>query len=129
MQHLQDEEGANTADGNNVSKLSADERSVHSTTSTHSRNRRNRNSIRQNQDRTQENYNLRPSWYQHFQYTETYISGTLVTDDIVNNQSGKFGYLKDDIILDTGSSFPAKFINPNLDTNIIVNKNPITMQT
>ena len=46
----------------------------------------------------------------------------------MNNQSGKFVYLKDIIILDTGSTIPATFINPNLVNNIKVRKNPITVQ-
>ena len=47
----------------------------------------------------------------------------------MNNQSGKFGYLKNVIILDTGSILSATFMNPGLVTNIRVNNKPITMQT
>ena len=101
MQHLQDEEDVDTADSNNVSKLSAGDRLMHSTVSTSSRNRRIGNSNRRNQYRSQGNEKPRPSWYQHFQQLETHISGTPVTDDIVNNHSGKFGSLKDVIILNT----------------------------
>ena len=86
MQHLQDEEGADTDDGDDVSKLSADNRSMHSTTSTSMRNLRSGNSNRRNQKRTQENDNLRPSWSQHFYHPETYISGTLVSDDLVKTK-------------------------------------------
>ena len=85
MQHLQDEEGAGTANGDDIIKLSDEDQSVHYTTSTSSRNSRIGNSNRRNQEQTQENYNLRPSWSQHFQQLETYIYGTLVTDDLVNN--------------------------------------------
>ena len=129
MQNLQEEEGVDTTDSNDVSKLSADNRSVHYNTSTSSRNQRSGNINRRNQERNQCNYKPRTAWSQHFQQMETYISVTLVTYNIVNNQSGKFGYLKDAIILDTGSTIPATFMNTDLVTNIKVSKKPITMQT
>ena len=67
IQNLQDREGAYTADGDNVRELSADDWSMHSTTSTSSRNLRSGNINRRNQEHTQKNDDPRPSWSQHFQ--------------------------------------------------------------
>ena len=109
--------------------MSADDRSVNSNTSTYIRNLRIVNSNRRNQERNQDNEKLRLSWSQQFQQPGTYISETPVNDDIVNKQSGKLGSLKYLIILDTGSTIPATFINTDLVTKIKVSKNPITIQT
>ena len=67
MQHLQDGEGTDTANSDNVSKLSDYDRSAHSNTSTSSHSHRSGNRNMCNQERNQENDNLRPSWSQKFQ--------------------------------------------------------------
>ena len=67
MQHLQDVEGADTTDGNDVIKISADNRLVHSNTSNSSLNHRSGNINRRNQERNQDNNNPIPSWSQILQ--------------------------------------------------------------
>ena len=49
---------------------------------------------------------------------------------MVNNQmKGKSSYLKNVILLDTGSTLKATFINPNLVTDIITSRNPVGINT
>jgi hypothetical protein len=50
--------------------------------------------------------------------------------ELVSKQTcGRYDYLKDVWMLDTGSTIPATVANPNLVTNIRVSKQPLTMAT
>jgi hypothetical protein len=50
--------------------------------------------------------------------------------ELVSKQtSGRYDYLKDELMLDTGSTITVTVVNPNLATNIRLNKQPMTMAT
>jgi hypothetical protein len=50
--------------------------------------------------------------------------------EVVSKQTcGRYDYLKDVLIMDTGSMIPATVTNPDLVTNIRISKQPLTMAT
>ena len=61
------------------------------------------------------------------------MSWTTLTLKLVSKQTcgrcGKYDYLRDVFMLDTGLTIPATVTNPDLVTNIGVSKNPLTTST
>ena len=117
MNHMQDGTDDNASDVSDDND-DDDNESVQSTRSNSSRNRR---SGRQNQN---QNSN-RVGW----SIFQTHEFCSFQEEAIVNNQGGKFSNLSDVILLDSGSTLAATFMNPDLVSNVKVSRRPISMAT
>ena len=134
MNHMQNEtdEASDLTDDDNVDD---DNRSVRSNRSNASRNRRsgreqnqdrNQDSGRdRNQSRDRDQDSGRVGW-SSFQWHEfcSFQEGA-----VVNNQRAKFANLSDVILLDSGSTLGATFMNPDMVSDVKVTKRPISMAT
>ena len=107
-------------DNDNASEGSDDNQSVQSNRTTSSRNRR-RGSTRNNQNQS------RHSWFNGF---TMYNNNELCDQELVYKQtSEKLSGLRNKIILDSGCTIGATFMNPDLLTDIGPSDNPIRMST
>jgi hypothetical protein len=114
MQHLQGEDGTNADDDQTTEELTDNEESVLTQRSTSSQNRRS-GIPRQTRKQSREMV----TW-----------SGFQFQQENSNQQStNPFEHLKDVILLDTGSTLKATFMNPDLVTNMQATRTRVSMAT
>jgi hypothetical protein len=113
MQHLQGDDG-HADDDNNTEEVTDDDESLLTTRSTSSQNRRS-GITRQPRKQSREMI----TW-SGFQFQQ---------EDSKQQSTSTFEHLKDVILLDTGSTLKATFMNPDLVTNIQTTRTPVSMTT
>jgi hypothetical protein len=129
MSHMQD--GADdTSKVTYENQPDHDSQSVRSTPSTSSRGRRSGPTNNQSRQRDQtpgpsrdQNSNVGWSSFQRQEFCSFQEAA------IVNNQGAKFSNLNDVILLDSGSTLGATFMNPDMVHDVKVTKMPISMAT
>jgi hypothetical protein len=117
MQHLQGEDGTNADDDQNTEELTDDEELILTQRSTSNQNRR---SGIPRQTREQSREMVTWSSFQ-FQQENSKQQST--------NHQNPSEQLKDVILLDTGSTLKATFMNPDLVTDIQATRTPVSMTT